>query len=203
MVHGGGQKARHAKRGWRVPLRWLLLLLLPLSASVSFAQWDFTHAGDPNRNWGVSATESAVYDDNFNATPKKQESGVQLDSDLRFRASVPLERFFAGMQYDYGVVYPRDVKFGGVNETHNLSLSANYTVSPRLTLSMNEAFINSLQPELVRGPNSAPVTVVQAGTYIYDSVGGGFNYLLSEKMVPLGLWLLGHLGLSSIESCQQ
>ena len=182
MARGGQQRARRAKRGWQVPLRWPVLVLLLLSTRVSFAQWDFTHAGDPNRYWGVSVTESGEYDDNFNATSKKPEAGVQLNSDLKFRASVPLERFFAGMQYDYGVVYPRDVKFGGVNETHNLSLAANYTVSPRLTLNMNEAFIDSLQPELVRGqgPNSAPVTVVQAGTYIYDSVGGGLTYLLSQ-----------------------
>jgi hypothetical protein len=121
------------------------------------------------------------YDDNFNATEKNPESGVRISSDVRLRASVPLERFFVGMLYDYNVTYPQDVKLGGVNETHNLSMSANYTVSPRLALNFSENFVDSLQPELVRGPGNAPITVVQAGTYIYDSVGGGLLYSLAPR----------------------
>ena len=204
MARGGQQRARREKRGWRVPLQWPVLLLLLLLTRVSLAQWDFTHAGDPNRNWGETATESVGYDDNFNATAKNQESGVRLNSDLKLRASVPLERFFAGMQYDYGVQYPQDVKFGGVNETHNLNLAVTYTASPKLTLNVNETFINSLQPELVRGqgPSSPPVTVVQAGTYIYDTVGGGLNYSLSPRWIASinGSWDIWGYQLSSLAS---
>jgi hypothetical protein len=181
MAHRGQQRGRGAKRSWRVPFQWPVLLLLLLTTRLSFAQWDFTHAGDPNRNWGVTATESVGYDDNFNATEKNPQAGVRLNSDLKLRASVPLERFFAGMQYDYGASYPRDVKLGGVSETHNLNMVANYTVNPRLALNVNEDFISSLQPELVRSSANAPVTVVQAGTYIYDTVGGGLIYSLSPR----------------------
>ena len=202
MARGGQQRARRAKRGWQVPLRWPVLVLLLLSTRVSFAQWDLTHAGDPNRNWGASVTESAGYDDNFNATEKNRQSGVRLNSDLKLRASVPLERFFAGMQYDYGVTYPRDLKLGGVNETHNLNLGANYTVSPRLTLNATEVFVDSLQPELVRGqgPNSPPISIVQDGTYIYDSVGGGMNYTLAPRWTISvnGSWDIWDYQISSI-----
>ena len=200
MARGGQQRARRAKRGWQVPLRWPVLVLLLLSTRVSFAQWDLTHAGDPNRNWGASVTESAGYDDNFNATEKNRQSGVRLNSDLKLRASVPLERFFAGMQYDYGVTYPRDLKLGGVNETHNFNMAANYTVSPRLTLNATEVFINSLQPELVRGPTAAPITIVQSGTYVYDSVGGGMNYTLAPRwtMSVNGSWDIWDYQISSI-----
>ena len=181
MAHRGQRRARGAKRSWRVPFQWPVLLLLLLTPRLSFAQWDFTHAGDPNRNWGVVATESVGYDDNFNATEKNPESGVRLNSDVKLRASVPLERFFVGMQYDYGVTYPRDINLGGVQESHNLSMSANYTVSPRLALNVSENFVDSLQPELVRGAANAPISVVQAGTYIYDSVGGGVIYSLGRQ----------------------
>jgi hypothetical protein len=181
MARGGQPGERSAKGGWRVPFQWSVLLLLLLSTRVSFAQWDFTHAGDPARNWGVVATESVGYDDNFNATEKNRESGVRYNSDLKLRANIPLERFFAGIQYDYGVTYPRDVKLGGINQTHNVNIAANYTVSPRLSLNANETFINSLQPELVSGPSGAAQSIIQAGTYIYDSVGGGLTYSLAPR----------------------
>ena len=181
MAHCGQRRARGAKRSWRVPFQWLVLLLLLLTTRISLAQWDFTHAGDPNRNWGVAATETVGYDDNFNATEKSPQAGIRIGSDVKFRANVPLDRFFAGMQYDYGVIYPQDIKTGGFTESHSLNLSANYSVSPRLALSLNENFVNSLQPELVRGAGNAPISVVQAGTYIYDTVGGGLNYSLAPR----------------------
>lgn len=187
MARGGQTRARCAKGGWRVPFQWPVLLLLLLSTRVSFAQWDFTHAGDPNRNWGGTATETVGYDDNFNATENNRESGARLTSDLKLRANVPLERFFVGMQYEYTAIYPQDVKFGGVDESHNFSMAANYTVSPRLSLSLSENFINSLQPGLVQeqgqGPNAVPVTIVQAGTYIYDVVGATLNFSLTPRWI--------------------
>ncbi len=181
MAHRGQPRARGVKRNWRVPFRWPVLFVFLLTTRVSLAQWDFTHAGDPNRNWGVTAVESVGYDDNFNATQKNPQTGIRSTSELKFRATIPLQRFFAGMQYDYQVSYPRDVKLGGIDQTHNLNLTANYTVNPRLALNANETFINSLQPQLVRSSANAPITVVQAGTYIYDTVGGGLIYALSPR----------------------
>ena len=181
MAHRGRARARGANRSWRVYFQWPALLLLLLTTRISLAEWNFTHAGDPNRNWGVTATESVGYDDNFNATEKKPQVGIRDTSEVKFRATIPFERFFAGMQYDYQVTYPRDVKLGGINETHNLNLTANYTVNPRLALNANESFINSLQPQLVRSSANAPITVVQAGTYIYDTAGGGLIYALSPR----------------------
>jgi len=181
MARRGQRKVRGAKRGWRVPFQWAAPFLFLLTARVSLAQWDFTHAGDPNRLWGAAVTESVGYDDNFNATQKNPESGERSSTDVRLRASVPLERFFAGMQYDYNIIYPRDAKFGGIEETHNLNLTANYTVSPRLALSASETFINSLDPKLVQGAGGEAVTVLQSGTYIYDNVGGGLIYSLAPR----------------------
>jgi hypothetical protein len=202
MARGGQQRAQCAKGGWRVSFQWSALLLLLLSTRVSLAQWDFTHAGDPARNWGVVATESVGYDDNFNATEKDRESGVRLNSDLKLRANIPLERFFAGMQYDYGVTYPQSVKLGGINQTHNLNLAANYTASPRLALNASETFINSLQPELVSGPAGPAQTIFQAGTYIYDAVGGGLTYSLAPRwsLAASGSWDIWDYQESSIAS---
>ncbi len=181
MGHRGQQRARGAKRSWRIPLQWPALLLLLLTARTSFAQWDLTHAGDPSRNWGVAVTESVGYDDNFNATEKDRQSGIRSVSDVKLRANVPFERFFVGMQYDYQAIYPQDIKLGGFDETHNLNLTANYTVNPRLALNFNENFINSLQPGLVQNIAGAPVTVTQTSTYIYDNVGGGLIYSLAPR----------------------
>ena len=173
MARGGQPRERRAKRGWQVPLRWPVLVLLLLSTRVSFAQWDLTHAGDPNRNWGVIATEAVGYDDNFNGSAKNPQAGIRYSSDLKLRASVPLERFFAGMQYEYTDAYPKDLKLGGVLESHNVAVTANYTISPRLSLNVSENFVNSIDPKLVQGPAGPAQTIVQAGSYIYDNVGGG------------------------------
>jgi hypothetical protein len=181
MAYRGQRRARGAKRSRRVPFQWTVLLLLLLTTRVSLAQWDLTHAGDPNRLWGASVTESVGYDDNFDATEKNPQAGARTSTDVKLRASVPLERFFAGMQYDYQIIYPQSINVGGVEESHNLSLTANYVVSPRLSLNVSENFVDSLQPELVQGPANAPVTVVQSGTYIYDSVGGGLLYSLAPR----------------------
>jgi hypothetical protein len=88
--------------------------------------------------------------------------------------------FIAG-QYDYGIVYPADNRLGGVDQSHNLSLSANYTVNPRLLLSLSENFVNSLQPQLVQGPSGAPTTIIQAGTYLYNLVGASASYSLTPR----------------------
>jgi hypothetical protein len=202
MAHCGQQRARGANRGWRIPFRWPALLLLLLTARASFAQWDFTHAGDPNRNWGASVSESVGYDDNFNGTVKNQQSGLRFISDVKLRANVPLERFFVGMQYEYGAVYPQDIRFGGVQENHNLAMTANYTASPRLALNLSENFIDSQEPGLVRGPAGPAQTVVQAGTYIYDNVGGGLTYSLAPRWnVSLsGSWDIWSYQVASIAS---
>ncbi len=53
MVCGGKRRARGARRVWRVPYRWLALLLCLLSARPCFSQgWDFTHAGRPQPQLG-------------------------------------------------------------------------------------------------------------------------------------------------------
>ena len=143
-----------------------------------------------------------MYDDNFNATEKNRESGLKLSSDINLRASVPLERFLMEVQYDYGIDYPRDINLGGINESHNLNVFANYSVNPRLTLSLSENFINSLQPQLVVGSANTPVTIVQAGTYVYNNVGGNVNFALAPRWVLSvnGNWDIYRYQVSSIAS---
>lgn len=196
MVGRGKRRALGAKSVWRIPFRWLALFLCLLSARPGFSQgWDFTHAGDPNRNWGGTVTESVGYDDNFNATEKNQESGARISTDVKLRASIPFERLFVGMQYNYDVIYPQtpgsghgsnSVGAAGINQTHNLNLSANYTANPRLTLGLTENFVNSLEPSLVQNNT----TVVQDGTYEYNNVGASMNFLLSPRwtMTVVGGW---------------
>lgn len=158
-----------------------MLLLFLLTARTTFAGWELTPPADPNRNWNTSVTAQGVYDDNFNATEKNRQSGFRLNSDIKLRATVPLERFLMGVQYDYGIVYPRDIKLGGVNETHNVNASANFSVSPQLMLGLSETYINSLQPQLVVGPAKAPINIVQAGDYIYNNLGGSLSYALTSR----------------------
>lgn len=152
-----------------------------MAARAYCAGWDLTAPGDPNRSWSVTLSTAGSYDDNFNATEKNRQQALRLLSDLKFRANVPLDRLFMGAQYDYTVDYPRDLKLGGYDESHNLNLSANYTFNPRLTLGLNEIFINSLEPQLVQGPANAPISIVHNGTYIYDTVSGTLNYLLTPR----------------------
>lgn len=146
-----------------------------------FALWDLTKPGDPNRSWGVSVTSSAEYDDNFNATEHGQQAGFRMVEDLKFRASVPLERLFAGVQYNYRINYPQDIHRGGVGETHILNLAANYSVSRRLGVSVNETYISTFLPGLVTGRNGVPVTLASAGNYVYDSVGASAFYSLTPR----------------------
>jgi predicted porin len=152
-----------------------------MAARVCCAGSEFTAPGDPNRSWNVSATTVAAYDDNFNGSTSDRQSSVRSTSDVRFRASVTHERLFVGGQYDYGISYPEDVKLGGYNQTHNLNISANYAVSPRLTMGFSEVFINALEPELIQGPANAPNTIVHSGTYVYDAMSGNLNYVLTPR----------------------
>jgi hypothetical protein len=88
------------KRCRRAPaLAWILFLLL-VGARVYSSEWDFTRAGDPNRNWGVTVSTAGEYDDNWLSTEKARESGLREVSDIKFRASIPFQRLFVGIQYD-------------------------------------------------------------------------------------------------------
>jgi hypothetical protein len=155
--------------------------LVVLADHTVFALWDLTTPGDPNRSWGVNVTTSAEYDDNFNSVQHNPQAGVRLAEDIKFRASVPLERLFAGLQYDYQINYPEDIHRGGVAQTHILNLSANCSVSPRLGLSLNENYTSTFVPGLVLGPNGVPVTIASAGNYVYDGVVASAYYALTPR----------------------
>ena len=169
------------KRSRRIPIRWLILGLVVLADHAVFALWEFTAPGDPNRNWGVSVTTSAQYDDNFNLAQHNPQSGARLYEDIRFRASVPLERLFVGVLYDYTLNYPNDLAQKAINQTHNLNLSANFAVNRRLALSLTEVYISAFEPGIVLGPNGAPVSLASAGNYSYDAVGGGAVYSVTPR----------------------
>ena len=158
-------------------------LVFLLATRTAIAGWALTAPADPDRNWNVNVTSAGVYDNNWLATPRQQQEGFRFSSDVKFRATVPIERFLMGVQYDYGILYPHDIRLGGVEETHNLNVAANYSVNPELMLSLSETFINSLQPQLVQGPANAPITVIQAGTYEYNDIAGSLNYALSPRWV--------------------
>lgn len=165
----------------RIPIRWLILGVVVLADHAVFALWEFTPAGDPNRNWGVSETTSTEYDDNFNSVQHNPQSGVRLEEDIRFRASIPLERLFVGVQYEYDLNYPNNLSQNAINQTHNLNILAHYAVSRRLELSLSEAYISTVVPGLVLGPNSVPVTLASAGNYTYDAVGASATYALTPR----------------------
>ena len=143
-----------------------------------------------------------MYDDNFFSSTRDQQSGLRFSSDLKLRANVPLDRLFVGLQYDYGILYPHDVDLGGVDQTHNVTVSANYIVSPRLELNLNENYISSLQAGLVQGLNGTSVSISNAGDYIYDAVGASVNYVLAPRwtVAVIGNWDIWRYQSSAIAS---
>ncbi|HUK82893.1 MAG TPA: hypothetical protein VLZ12_09720, partial [Verrucomicrobiae bacterium] len=145
------------RRPWGGQLSWPLLWLAV--TSTGFAAWELTPPGDVNRSWSTSLTLRGIYDSNWNATEVNPQSGFRFGSDLQLRANIPLERMFLGLRYDYGVLYPRDPNAGGVDQTHNASVSFIYSFSPRLALSLNETFVYSLEPQLVQTQAGVPITV--------------------------------------------
>jgi hypothetical protein len=173
-----------------------------LATRATFAGWELTTPADPSRNWHASVTTVGLYDDNWNATQKNQQSGFRSSSDIKFRATVPLERFLAGIQYDYGIIYPQDVKAGGVDETHTVNVAANYNVNPELMLGLSETFIHSLQPQLVEGPSKAPTSIIQAGTYDYNNLDANLSYSLTRRWILSadGSWDYWSYQVSSIAS---
>jgi hypothetical protein len=166
---------------WRGSILTRGLLLLLVATPVCRAAWDFSLPGEPNRSWGVAVATGGQYDDNWNGSEFNRMSGFRYTSDLTLRAKIPWERSLLSGQYDYGLVYPRDNRLGGVDQTHTLNISGNYSPNPRLLLSLNENFVDSLQPQLVQGPSGAPTTIIQAGTYLYDQVGGSASYSLTPR----------------------
>lgn len=191
------------KQSRRISILAPALFLFVAAAPGCFATWDFTTPVDPNRNWGISETTSGEYDDNWYSEPRNQQSGFRLASDFKFHASVvPLQRIFLGIQYDYGIVYPHDANLGGVDQAHNLNISATYAVNPRLALSLSENFVSSFEPGIVQGANGAPVTLSSGGNYIYDAVGAGVNYQLAPRWIASlnGNWDIWRYQTSSIAS---
>jgi hypothetical protein len=169
------------RSGWRASILSLVLLLLLVGTSVCRAAWDFTAPGEPNRNWSAALSTGGGYDDNFYGTQFNRQSGFRYSEDLTLRVHVPWERSLLNGQYDYGVVYPHDTRLGGVDQTHNLNISENFSVNPRLLLSANENFVDSLQPQLVQTAAGVSPTVVIAGAYIYNIVGAGASYSLTPR----------------------
>lgn len=169
------------KSGGRVSILLRAVVLSLVAAPVCRAAWDLTAPGEPNRNWNAAVSGGGQYDDNFNGTQVKRESGFRYTSDLTLRARVPWERLFLSGQYDYGIVYPNNNNLGGLNQSHTLNISGNYSANPRLLLSMNDNFVNSLQPQLVQTAAGVPPTVIIAGTYLYNLVGGSVSYSLTPR----------------------
>jgi len=190
------------KRSGPTPILATALFLFLLTGHVCFAAWNLTAPGDPARNWGVSETTAVEYDDNWTAAQRNPESGFRLSSDVKFRASVPLERIIMGINYDYGILYPPVSNLNGVDQNHNLSVSGTYSVNPRLLLSLNENFISSLEPGLVQGPNGAPISLSSGGNYIYDAVSGGMSYELAPRwtLSLSGSWDITRYQVSTVAS---
>jgi len=178
------------KPGRRVSVLCRAVFLLLAATPVCRGAWDFTAPGEPNRNWGATVASGVEYDDNFNSTEFNRQSGYRLTSDLTLRARVVGERSLLNGVYDYGVLYPNYLHLGGVSQSHNLNASATYAVNPRLFLSLNENFVGSVQPQLVQTIAKVPVTIVQAGTYMYDFVGASASYSLTRRwtMSCAGNW---------------
>lgn len=177
------------------------MLLIGLAMSrVCWAGWEPTRPGDPNRNWGVTIGAGSGYDDNFFSAENNRQAGLVYYSHMALRASVPLERSLVGLNYDYQVSYPRDIHLGGINQTHNLALSANYIPTPRLTLGLNEVYISSVQPEIVRNEAGAPVNVLQRGDYMYNHVAGSLSYALAPRwnLAANGSWDIWRYAVSNI-----
>ncbi len=169
------------KSGGRVSILSRGLLLLLVATPVCRAAWDFTAPGEPNRNWSAALSSSLQYDDNWNQTEFDRQSGFRYYTDLTLRAKVPWERLLLNGQYDYAVAYPNNYFLGGVNESHALNVSGIYTLNPRLTLSLSENFVDSLQPQLVQTAAGVPISIIQAGTYLYDAVGANVTYSLTPR----------------------
>ena len=129
----------------------------------------------------MALNSGVQYDDNWDGSESNRLSGVRYISDLTLRAKVPQGRSLLTGQYDYGIVYPANNQLGGADQTHALTISENYSVNPRLLLTLNENFVNSLQPQLVQTAVGAPATIIQAGTYLYDAVGANVSYSLTPR----------------------
>ena len=145
------------------------------------AAWDFTAPGEPARSWSVALNSGVQYDDNWNATESDRQSGPRYISDLTLRAKVPGQRSLLSGQYDYGIDYPANDQLGGVDQTHALNISEVYSLNPRLLLSLNDNFVDSLQPQLVQTAAGVPATIIQAGTYLYNAVGANVSYSLTPR----------------------
>jgi hypothetical protein len=156
--------------------------MLLMAPTMCRAAWEMTLPGEPNRNWGVGVSSGVQYDDNFNSSETHRISGFRYTSDLTLGAKIPGVRSLFSGAYDYGVVYPANIpKVGGVNQSHALNISENYSLNPRLSLSLNDSFVNSIQPQLVQGVSGAPATVIQSGTYLYNLVGASVSYSLTPR----------------------
>jgi len=165
-----------------VPLLWRTAVLLLAATSVCHGTWDFTTPGDPNRNWNLSLSSGVQYDDNWNSTEFHKQSGLRYTSDLILRVKEVGQRSLLNGQYDFGITYPNYNRQGGANQSHNLNISETYSFNPRLLVSLNDNFVDAVEPQLVQTVDKVPVTIEQVGNYLYNLVGVSATYSLTPRL---------------------
>jgi hypothetical protein len=170
------------KPGWRVSAFWLGLFPVFLAPALCRGALELTLPGAPSRDWGVAFSSGAMYDDNFNGTEFHRISGFRYTADLTLNAKLPSQRSLLSGTYDYGLAYPANIpQLGGVTQNHLLNLSENYSLNPRTLLSLNDTFVNAVEPQLVQNQSGAPATIIQSGSYLYNLVNGTLNYTVTPR----------------------
>lgn len=175
------RRAQRVKPVQCVSVLWRTAVLLLAATSVCYGTWDLTTPGDPNRNWNVSLASGVQYDDNWNSTEFDKQSGIRYVSDLILQVKEVGQRSLLNGQYDYGLTYPNYNRQGGVNQSHNLNVSETYSFSPRFLVSLNDNFVDALEPQVVQTLDKVPVTIQQAGTYLYNLIGASASYSLTPR----------------------
>jgi hypothetical protein len=112
-----------------------------------------------SKPWSVSAALRAFYDDNYLTQPKDAVdpvSGQKLKRDsfgIEFSPGIslnlPREQTYLGLSYVYTLRYYEDRREDPVDQNHEFDLKLDHKFSPRYSLSLDESFVYSSEPDLI------------------------------------------------------
>ena len=134
-------------------------------------------AGDSTDKLVVRNRVRFEYDDNIYERNTNKVDSFKIEVEPEFIYNLTLDQTYVGVRYRPTFVWWSDREPDNTDLHHNLNLDFVHNISPRLTLSVKDAFLYANEPQLMdRG-----VIIAVAEDYIYNLANADLTYQMAPK----------------------
>ena len=117
------------------------------------------------------------YDDNIYESETDEQDSLKIIEEIGFQYDLNLEQTTISLHYQPSFVWWNDRESDDTDFHHSLDLVMKHRFSERVGVDLKETFRMADRPELMdRG-----ATIRDNGDYLYNSLGGGMDFLISPK----------------------